>query len=254
MAYRPLILQWLALALLLAVASASATDMPPANPLQLAERALPRVCEGNATLRRLASSPDMKPASAADCKSLLSSLQRTDDDGDGNTRRPYVYKVPSAGVGVNAVKAGSCSIVLSPAAGPAAAGKLEFALAVGDLADILADAYDLMNTGGEEIAAYGSDWNCQDAEMKHIMVDWFVYNENRDEVKPLPLPASRGLSRGESKAKSKPRGGGGSGGSGVCTCKSSGSSYYGPVGAVAMTSIAILSLFLVDKLGELMRQ
>ncbi|KAL8377275.1 hypothetical protein RB595_008114 [Gaeumannomyces hyphopodioides] len=226
-------------------ASASTTDLPSTNPTLLGKRALPRVCEGNATLRRLGPSPNTRPASAADCRRLLSSFQGT-DDGDEDTRRLRVYKVPSAGVGVHAAKAGSCSIVLSPAASPAAAGKLEFALGPGDLADIVSAAYDLMDTGREEIAASGSDWNCQDAEMKHVKVDWFVYNEGRDEVKPLPSPAGPALSRRAPEPRGKPRGKPRSGGPGTCTCRSLGNSYYVPAGAVAMASIAILSLFLVN--------
>ncbi|KLU85569.1 hypothetical protein MAPG_04592 [Magnaporthiopsis poae ATCC 64411] len=248
MAYRHRIIRWLALALLLVTASAITIEQLATDHITLGKRALPRVCKIIAAENGRGLSPGIAAAKADDCKILISSLQGTDDDE--NVQRLRVYKVPAADAGVRAVKAGTCSIVLSPSADSASSGRLEFALGLGDLADIADAAVAAWETPSQDnqdqvIKAFGLDLECQDPGKKPIKVNWFVYDESREVAQPLPAIAGLDLSEKPSKP-SKPRNRPAGGGSGGCTCTSSGNSYYGPVSAVAMASIAIVSLFVVN--------
>lgn len=245
MAYRHLIIQWLALALLLMAASATAIEQLATDHITLGKRALPRVCKIDAAEKGKGLSPSIAAAKADDCKTLISSLQGTDDDE--SVQRLRVYKVPAADAGVRAVKAGTCSIVLSPFADTASAGRLEFALGLGDLADI-ADAAAAARdtpTQDKDVKAFGLGLECRDPGKEPVKVNWFVYDESREVARPLPAIAGLELSEKPSKP-SKPRNRPAGGGSEGCTCTSSGNSYYGPVSAVAVASIATVSLFVVN--------
>lgn len=242
MAYRHLIIQWLALALLLVTASATTIEQLATDHITLGKRALPRICKANAADQGIGLGPGIAAAKADDCKALISSLQGPDDDE--NVQRLRVYKVPSADAGVRAVKEGTCSIVLGPSADSVSAGRLEFALGLGDLADIVDSAVAAWETASQDkdIKAFGLDLDCQNPDKKSIKVNWFVYGESREVAQPLPAITGLELGKKETKPRNKPAGGG----SGRCTCASSGNSYYGPVSTVAMVSIAIVSLFVVN--------